>query len=1171
MKNFFQIILILLAFSAWAQTGNYFKTTTYKQASTAIILTPTVQQAKEEITFFDGLGRPIQQIARQQSASATNIVTHIKYDNYGRQEYQYLPYVSAATTLNFVTGAESATLSYPDYVGQSPFSQTQFEPFPEGQPLKQASPGASWVMGSGHEIRHEYLLNGASQVRYFTANSGSVAGSYTISLNASSFYEPNQLTRKIEKDENWVSGTDHTVETFTNKEGKVVLKRTYDNGLTHDTYYVFDQYGNLTYVLPPLVDTSVTITQAVLDGLCYQYKYDHRNRLVEKKLPGKAWEYIVYDQLDRPVLTGPSFQPFGTGEQGWLLTKYDVFGRVTYTAWYNDGTAPSETTRKQLQADRDLVTVLSESRTTGVIIDGVDIGYKNDVTPNTNLILLTAQYYDNYAFPSGPTSIPATVMQDGSQAVYFNLTTLPKGLPTGSWIRVLTTAADHDATISWTLYDKQKRVVRTYSQNYLTGHTQVDNKVDFTGKILRTETMHARTNNDADTVVAEEFTYSDQDRLIRHTHQINNGPIELLALNTYDDLGRLKLKKTGGTDLSGNGALQFVDYTYNIRGWLKSINDVGNLQKGSDPLDLFAFDIHYDTAVDQGIQYDGKEQYNGNISETTWRSSADNVLRRYGYHYDAMNRLRDAVYQKPDQANPVTGSYNEVLSYDKNGNIVDLQRTGAYDDPQYTLGIDDLDYFYDPANPNRLMKVVDYSANSSGFKDDSTGSSDPVDDYGYDALGNMTRDDNKQITSITYNHLNLPLSVTLTPVASNARAVEYVYDGSGRKIRKLVKSGRNRVVTEYLDGFQYKNAVLDFFATSEGIVRNTVLFTSSAFNYLYNYTDHLGNVRLSYGTDPSDGLVKILEENNYYPFGLKHDNYNWTKNDYINGQQGTVVIGTPFFEDGYQGYNYKYNGKELQSELGINVYDYQKRMYDPATGRWWEIDPLSEMGRRWSPYSYAMNNPVYFIDPDGMWPDNPFKGLWKAIKQTIKDDFSASKVRKMKSDIKSAAKAVVGAVKKVESFIPGVAFVGSKDSNFGGLSKPRESKDRSKVGTADVDGFNAAVTATSASKDARGRGLKERMDGATEVADKAQAASENTGGTESSMQKSTTPEQVRTVTKSYKVDSPYGGGYAAPATVHEYEKDTMVNAGDVETVSRNNEARRAAAERLKDEQNNSSH
>ncbi|WP_260397356.1 RHS repeat-associated core domain-containing protein [Empedobacter brevis] len=93
--------------------------------------------------------------------------------------------------------------------------------------------------------------------------------------------------------------------------------------------------------------------------------------------------------------------------------------------------------------------------------------------------------------------------------------------------------------------------------------------------------------------------------------------------------------------------------------------------------------------------------------------------------------------------------------------------------------------------------------------------------------------------------------------------------------------------------------------------------------------------------------MKVLEENNYYPFGLKHKGYNNTNLANAN-------------------YKYKYNGKELQDDFNINLYDYGARNYDPAIGRWFNIDPLAEKSKRFSPYTYALNNPVYFIDPDGM-------------------------------------------------------------------------------------------------------------------------------------------------------------------------------------------------------------
>lgn len=130
------------------------------------------------------------------------------------------------------------------------------------------------------------------------------------------------------------------------------------------------------------------------------------------------------------------------------------------------------------------------------------------------------------------------------------------------------------------------------------------------------------------------------------------------------------------------------------------------------------------------------------------------------------------------------------------------------------------------------------------------------------------------------------------------------------------------------------------YPTAEGYVKNT----AGVYSYVFNYTDHLGNVRLSYGLNAN--VLTIFEENNYYPFGLKHNGYNPI---------------SPIPEN-----RRLFNGKELQDELGLNQYDYGARNYDPALGRWMNVDPLAETSRRFSPYAYALNNPVLFIDPDGM-------------------------------------------------------------------------------------------------------------------------------------------------------------------------------------------------------------
>jgi len=108
----------------------------------------------------------------------------------------------------------------------------------------------------------------------------------------------------------------------------------------------------------------------------------------------------------------------------------------------------------------------------------------------------------------------------------------------------------------------------------------------------------------------------------------------------------------------------------------------------------------------------------------------------------------------------------------------------------------------------------------------------------------------------------------------------------------------------------------------------------------------------------------IVEESNYYPFGLKHKGYNNVVSS--NGNSVAQKFG--------------YNGKELNEELGLEWHDFGARNYDASLGRWMNLDPLAEQMRRHSPYNYAFNNPIYFIDPDGMMPFGPGDDLLKKAK-----------------------------------------------------------------------------------------------------------------------------------------------------------------------------------------------
>ena len=309
----------------------------------------------------------------------------------------------------------------------------------------------------------------------------------------------------------------------------------------------------------------------------------------------------------------------------------------------------------------------------------------------------------------------------------------------------------------------------------------------------------------------------------------------------------------------------------------------------------------------------------------------------------------------------ITKEFFEKTDYDLNGNITRLRRSeGILPGSTTALAIDNLKYDY---TGNRLTKVTEEQiGNSKGYPYFANHSI-----ITYDENGNMISHKDKGIASIQYNFLNLPNQINGTS-GKITKTTNYTYRADGVKVGKSYSQNSAATTTLYLDGFQYKfsantiwGSELKFVPTSEGYFDYTIN------SYIYNYTDHLGNVRLSYSDANQDGVIQprdmtvrectdmgegniactdiwmpgeIVEVNNYYPFGLMHNYTATTMNTY----------------------QYKYNGKELQ-ETGM--YDYGARFYMPDVGRWGVVDPLAEKSRRFSTYTYALNNPIMFIDPDG--------------------------------------------------------------------------------------------------------------------------------------------------------------------------------------------------------------
>ena len=259
------------------------------------------------------------------------------------------------------------------------------------------------------------------------------------------------------------------------------------------------------------------------------------------------------------------------------------------------------------------------------------------------------------------------------------------------------------------------------------------------------------------------------------------------------------------------------------------------------------------------------------------------------------------------------GAYTEkVTSYDKNGNIKALQRYG-------NGLIDNLTYTY---SGNQLTEVEDATGSSAGFNNGASAANE----YTYDNNGNLTKDSNKNISTIAYNCLNLPSKVTF----SDGSTITYSYAADGTKLRTVHVISGTTTQKDYCGNVIYENGVQKMLLTEEGYVD-----LANSNTYYYYLKDHQGNNRVVIN---SSGTVQ--ETNHYYPFGG------------VFASTGNVQP-------------YKYNGKELDTKKGLNWYDYGARHYDAMLGRFMIQDRFAEKYSSLSPYQYGANNPTSNIDVNG--------------------------------------------------------------------------------------------------------------------------------------------------------------------------------------------------------------
>jgi hypothetical protein len=548
------------------------------------------QYRRKTINYFDDFGRIDQSININFNivgSDTIDLISSFEYNGFWQDENNYLPYAFNARGY-FQTNWKSDQSSFYQNSNNAivndsnPFSVNKFDGSPLNRIIKVTNPGIEF---ENNPKEFTYLIN--------TANDEVIDFAYINgNLYAEGFFNIHSLFKTVNTDEN-----ENIQVEYKNIFDQVVLKKVQEQGsvaLTdHDgwacTYYVYDNYGNLKFVLPPkLVEEIISdigsgymVPREKLKSLAFQYEYDGRNRMIRKKVPGADWVDMGYDNRDRLVLTQDGVQRFKERiYKACKFTKYDALNRPVMTGEVN-------------LADRHLNTLISdfygEVENTGSKYyesRGSSLhGYDNTSFPvlSGDYEVQTVTYYDDYemlnethfnTIDNQQYDLSYQSGQPGFEESDADLWASMKGQVTTTKTRIL----NSDNFIhTVTYYDWKYRPIQIQSTNQFGGKDVIFNLYDFVGNLTHSREVYSLDPSGSEQyVINKEYIYDHADRLLEVYHQIGDDGENVLVLqNKYNELGELIEKNLHAGNVNepdNTNYLQSLDYRYNIRGWLQSIN-----------------------------------------------------------------------------------------------------------------------------------------------------------------------------------------------------------------------------------------------------------------------------------------------------------------------------------------------------------------------------------------------------------------------------------------------------------------------------------------------------------------------------------------------------------------------------------------------------------------------
>ena len=835
-----------------------------------------------DVTYYNGLGLPEQEMLIGGASEGRNLVTPVVYDEMMRPDARaYLPFPSNAESGMYISNVLEAHRTFYYNEGR-PFRENTFESGGSGRLLTSQKPGDLYHDSSRNESV-SYGVNDGSEMVLDLRYSAPPSGIAPVVFNAGPYGSGKLMyTMAVSEDRD-------TSYVFTDIFDKAILRRDMNDGTNHDTYFIYDLKDSLVCVIQPegsaQLGSSFNFSDTFCSNYCFLYTYDERGNVIEKQIPGAGKEVMAYDIRNRMVLFADAEMHL-SGKYKYIF--YDSLDRVAEEGYASLNTS-IDNVRNAQRNNTSIGNYLVNKMITRTVT------YYTTDNNTTLSIPSNSRAYRNGIDHEHCLTLPA--VETIYEEPYLNGNQLTRG----SAVKTKKYFYDSKGRLTLMTEEDNDGWKSVYSwQN------------DFAGNVIKHTEEHYK-GNVFDSMVTT-YTYDKRGRrltMLRNLNGTNYAPVSY----EYDDYGRVRVK-----DVAGRGT---EVYGYNLQGWQESI-----------AADFYGYDVFSQTMNYQiPFMETSEPRYDGMISEVRHRH-LNKDIQTVNYKYDGIRRLVDSEHFVNWDSTACSLWAESSVLYDLNGNIRNLSRKKNAADEEAI--------------------AVTHSGNRMTGSRINGGATNT---YSYYSDGNL-KQDNRRNLQFVYNLLNLPAVVTDASGQTVKARYSYLADGTKLSVRDAQNDGLSyRGSFVYLaDGTSGSTAVtekLESIAHDEG--RFVALYasagaTTTQFIDTWHVRDYLGSVRtvLDITRDTSevcDPTLAILEQNDYLPFGTRID------------------IDSLAYD---QSNRYRFNGKEEQVTGNIGLTDYGARFYDSFLPCWTTPDPLAEKYYSTSPYAFCNNNPVNFVDLDGM-------------------------------------------------------------------------------------------------------------------------------------------------------------------------------------------------------------